>query len=109
MSILKKPVKFAQSLLKQLLKLSKGMVKAVVNSVLRILLKIGKRSNLARAGFVLPTIMMVVLVVTLAATTLVLRSLDRNRNAILPAQSKSSRIMQLRQLTEPMPNWQNFW
>jgi hypothetical protein len=71
--------------------LSEVTVKAFVNSVLRTLLKIGKRPKLAKAGFALPTTMMVILVVTLLTTTMVLRSLDRNRNAIF---TRSEQVIQ---------------
>jgi hypothetical protein len=91
MSILKKPLQIARSLLKQLRKLSEVTVKAFVNSVLRTLLKIGKRPNLAKAGFALPTVMMVTLVVVLLTSTLVLRSFDRNRNAI---NARSEQVIQ---------------
>ena len=91
MSILKKPLQIARSLLKQMRKLSEVTVKAFVNSVLRTLLKIGKRPNLAKAGFALPTVMMVTLVVVLLTSTLVLRSFDRNRNAI---NARSEQVIQ---------------
>lgn len=42
---------------------------------------LGRRSNRATAGFILPTVVMVILVVTLLTTAIVIRSTDRAKNA----------------------------
>lgn len=91
MSIPKKPIKNARNLFRQMKKPPQAALKGFVNWVLRTLLRIGKRPNLARAGFALPTTMMVILVVALLTTTMVIRSLDRNRNAI---NARSEQVIQ---------------
>jgi len=91
MAISKKKNKIARNLFQRMRKLSQSTLKAVVNWVLRALLKRGKRPRLAKAGFALPTTIMVLLVVTLLTTTLVLRSMDRNRNAI---NARSEQVIQ---------------
>jgi len=91
MSIPKKLIKIAQNLFRGTRKFSEAVVKAVVNSVLRGLLRIGQRPRLAIAGFALPTIVMVMLVVILLTTTVVLRSMDRNKNAL---NARSEQVIQ---------------
>ena len=91
MSIPKKPIKLLQNLFRQMRKLFDATAKAVANALLRSWLRVGKRPNLTRAGFALPTAMMVMLVVILLTTALVIRSMDRNRNAIL---ARSEQVIQ---------------
>ncbi|HAX89497.1 MAG TPA: hypothetical protein DCY91_25375 [Cyanobacteria bacterium UBA11370] len=52
-----------------------------MNWLLRGLVVLGQRSRLARAGFILPTVTMVMLVVILLTTAIVFRSFDRAKNA----------------------------
>lgn len=58
------------------------MIKHVVKQVLRTLWMVQRPSRLARSGFVLPTVVMVVLLVVLTATALTYRSLSRSDQAI---------------------------
>ncbi|MBD1863678.1 MULTISPECIES: hormogonium polysaccharide biosynthesis protein HpsA [Trichocoleus] len=53
----------------------------LTNWLLRSLLVVGQRSRLTNSGFVLPTVVMVSLVVVLLTTALIVRSLDRTKNA----------------------------
>ncbi|MCD8489108.1 MAG: hormogonium polysaccharide biosynthesis protein HpsA [Desertifilum sp.] len=58
-------------------------IKAILNWLSRGLLNLGKpqRRRQATAGFILPTVAMVMLVVVLITTAMVLRSFDRGKNA----------------------------
>ncbi|MDI9636500.1 hormogonium polysaccharide biosynthesis protein HpsA [Geitlerinema splendidum] len=57
-------------------------IKAILNWLSRGLLNLGKpQRRQATAGFVLPTVAMVMLVVALLTTAMVLRSFDRSKNA----------------------------
>nr|WP_290223436.1 hormogonium polysaccharide biosynthesis protein HpsA [Trichocoleus desertorum] len=55
--------------------------KKLTDWLLRSLLVVGQRSRLTNSGFVLPTVVMVSLVVVLLTTALIVRSLDRTKNA----------------------------
>ncbi|NEO32335.1 MAG: hypothetical protein F6K36_18270 [Symploca sp. SIO3C6] len=74
-------VKSFQKLFKLIGKLSRAITKALMKWLLRSLLVLGKRRSLARAGFVLPTVTMVTLVVVLLTTAILIRSFDRAKNA----------------------------
>mgnify|MGYP005838858131 CR=1 FL=1 len=52
-----------------------------MNWLLRSLFVLRRRARLSQAGFVLPTVVMVTLVVTLLVTAIVFRSFDRAKNA----------------------------
>lgn len=65
----------------QIWQLSKGNPKAQMQWLVRSLLVIGRQPRLSGAGFVLPTVLMVSLVVVLLTTAIMLRSFDRSRNA----------------------------
>jgi len=81
MSIPKKLAKVIQKLYRQLLKLSRTLTKGVMTWLLRRLMVLRHRSGLAGAGFILPTVTMVILVVILLTTAIVFRSFDRAKNA----------------------------
>jgi type II secretory pathway pseudopilin PulG len=82
MSTRKKPKKnIIQRLFKRSWQLLDRITKAIVNGVLRSLMVSKRRSRRSQAGFVLPTVVMVVLVVALLTTAIVIRSFDRAKNA----------------------------
>jgi type II secretory pathway pseudopilin PulG len=80
MSTSKKSVKIVLKLIRQILQLSRTITKKLMSFLLRGLLVFGRRSRLSRAGFVLPTVVMVMLVVVLLTSAVVFRSFDRSRN-----------------------------
>ncbi|NET61776.1 MAG: hypothetical protein F6K47_38340, partial [Symploca sp. SIO2E6] len=81
MSKSKKRIKILQKLIRQIGKLSRLITKQLMQLLLRSLLILGRRSRRATAGFVLPTVVMVSLVVILLTTAIMVRSFDRTRNA----------------------------
>jgi type II secretory pathway pseudopilin PulG len=81
MSTRKKPGNLVQHLFRKLRQLLNALTKACFNWILRSLLKLQRRSRLSQAGFVLPTVVMVVLVVILLTTAIMFRSFDRSKNA----------------------------
>jgi hypothetical protein len=81
MSIRKKFLKALQNLWKQILQLSRSITQRLKNWLLRSWLVLGRRSRFSSAGFVLPTVVMVILVVILVTTAMVYRSFDRAKNA----------------------------
>ncbi|MDX2100778.1 MAG: hypothetical protein SFW36_23615, partial [Leptolyngbyaceae cyanobacterium bins.59] len=68
-----------QEIFCQARKLAKVVTKGFITWLLRGLFALGRRT--AAAGFVLPTVVMVTLVVVLLTTAVMLRSFDRTRNA----------------------------
>ncbi|NET62426.1 MAG: hypothetical protein F6K47_41895, partial [Symploca sp. SIO2E6] len=81
MSVSKKQRNVIYQLYKQILHLAKQITKSLMNWLLRSLMVISRRSRWARAGFVLPTVVMVTLVVVLLTTAVTIRSFDRAKNA----------------------------
>jgi len=81
MSIRKKFLKALQNLWKQILQLSRSITQRLKNWLLRSWFVLGRRSRFSSAGFVLPTVVMVILVVILVTTAMVFRSFDRAKNA----------------------------
>ena len=81
MSTRKKSNNFVQRIFKQIWRFFDVATKAVVNRLLKSLLLLKRQSRLSRAGFVLPTVVMVILVVTLLTTAIMIRSFDRSKNA----------------------------
>ncbi|MBD2125335.1 hormogonium polysaccharide biosynthesis protein HpsA [Microcoleus sp. ZQ-A2] len=81
MSTRKKPTNFVQRLLKRVWRSFNVLFKALLNGVLRGLRVNKRRSRQTQAGFVLPTVVMVLLVVALLTTAIVIRSFDRAKNA----------------------------
>ncbi len=82
MSTRKKSNNFIQSIFKQIWRFFDVATKAVFNRLLRSLLVLKRQSRLSsRAGFVLPTVVMVILVVILLTTAIMIRSFDRSKNA----------------------------
>jgi type II secretory pathway pseudopilin PulG len=81
MSTTKKLIKSAQRLLRNVLQLGNNLTKQVMNWLLRNLFVFRRHPNSSQAGFVLPTVIMVMLVVTLLTTAIVFRSFDRAKNA----------------------------
>lgn len=71
-----------QKSFRQLWRLSGKSLKSFINRLLASMLgRGGRRERQATAGFVLPTVAMVMLVVVLLTTAMVLRSFDRAKNA----------------------------
>ena len=67
-----------QKLLRNIKKNNKKLFRRLLNS----LLKLGQgRGKLSKAGFILPTVMMITLVVTLMTVSIMVRSFDRAKNA----------------------------
>lgn len=81
MSLRKKLLKALQSLWKQILQLSRSITQRLRTWLLRSWLVLGRRARFSSAGFVLPTVVMVILVVVLVTTAMVYRSIDRAKNA----------------------------
>jgi type II secretory pathway pseudopilin PulG len=81
MSTRKKSNNFIQRIFKQIWRFFDVATKAVFNRLLRSLLVLKRQSRLSRAGFVLPTVVMVILVVILLTTAIMIRSFDRSKNA----------------------------
>ncbi|MBD2741161.1 hormogonium polysaccharide biosynthesis protein HpsA [Coleofasciculus sp. FACHB-1120] len=81
MSSRNKLVKAMQNLFRQMMQLARVITKTLMNWLLRSLMVIGRSSKLAKSGFILPTVTMVILVVILLTTAMVFRSFDRSKNA----------------------------
>lgn len=81
MSTRKKPRNFFQRLPRRIWRLFSTVTKSFINWVLRSLMVFKRRSRQSQAGFVLPTVVMVLLVVALLTTAIVIRSFDRAKNA----------------------------
>jgi len=82
MSSSKKPLKIVQKLIRQVWQLSWTITKKLMSFLLRGLLVFGRKSpRFSGAGFILPTVAMVLLVVALLTTAIVFRSMDRTKNA----------------------------
>ncbi|HEY9830048.1 MAG TPA: hormogonium polysaccharide biosynthesis protein HpsA, partial [Stenomitos sp.] len=81
MSTRKQPTNFVQRLLKRVWRSFNVLFKTLLNGVLRGLRVNKRRSRQSQAGFVLPTVVMVLLVVALLTTAIVIRSFDRAKNA----------------------------
>jgi type II secretory pathway pseudopilin PulG len=81
MSTTKKLIKSAQRLIRNVFQLGKTLTKQVMNWLLRNLFVLRRHPNSSQAGFVLPTVIMVMLVVTLLTTAILFRSFDRAKNA----------------------------
>ncbi|MEQ8381122.1 MAG: hormogonium polysaccharide biosynthesis protein HpsA [Coleofasciculus sp. A1-SPW-01] len=81
MSTSKKLVKTAQHLCQQISRIARTVTKTVMQWFLRRLFILKGHPRQSQAGFLLPTVTMVVLVVVLLTTAIVFRSFDRTRNA----------------------------
>ncbi|MBD1932524.1 MULTISPECIES: hormogonium polysaccharide biosynthesis protein HpsA [Cyanophyceae] len=81
MSPHKKLLKAIQNLFREMVQIAKAVTKKLMNWLLRSILVTGKKANLANAGFILPTVTMVILVVILLTTAMVFRSFERSKNA----------------------------
>jgi len=82
MSSSKKPLKIVQKLIRQVWQMSRTITKKLMSFLLRGLLVLGRKSpRFSGAGFILPTVAMVLLVVALLTTAIVFRSMDRTKNA----------------------------
>lgn len=77
----RKVSRFFQRCFRQIVHLPQTFTKRLVLSLLRILLLLSRKTQDAVAGFVLPTVVMVMLVVSLLVTAVMLRSFDRAKNA----------------------------
>lgn len=81
MSTRKKQRKSVPSLPRRIWRVFDTFTRALVNGVLRSLMVFNRRSRSSQAGFVLPTVIMVLLVVVLLTTAILIRSFDRAKNA----------------------------
>jgi type II secretory pathway pseudopilin PulG len=82
MSSSKKPLKIVQKLIRQIWQLSRTATKKLMSLILRGLFVFGRRSpRFSGAGFVLPTVVMVLLVLVLLTSAILFRSFDRSKNA----------------------------
>ncbi|MEQ9355669.1 hormogonium polysaccharide biosynthesis protein HpsA [Coleofasciculus chthonoplastes] len=81
MSIPKKLINLLQRLCHQTAKLIRSTNKRVMSWLLRRLIMMRHQLRPANSGFVLPTVVMVIIVVTLLSTAIVFRSFDRAKNA----------------------------
>ncbi|HEY9632577.1 MAG TPA: hormogonium polysaccharide biosynthesis protein HpsA [Coleofasciculaceae cyanobacterium] len=81
MSTRKKQSNFIQRLVRTVWQFFNGITKGFIRWLLRSLLISQRRTRLSQAGFVLPTIIMVSLVVVLLTTAILFRSFDRSKNA----------------------------
>jgi hypothetical protein len=81
MSTRKKPSNFIQRLFKSIWRFFNAITKTFISWLLRSSLGRQRRRRSNQAGFVLPTVVMVVLVVTLLTTAILFRSFDRSKNA----------------------------
>jgi len=82
MSTLKQYFQSAKHLFHSVRRLGRAIIKGLVNWLLRVLMRLWRNpSRLTQQGFVLPTVVMVMLVVTLLTTAIVFRSFDRAKNA----------------------------
>ena len=69
------------SLLRRVLGVTRSGAKRLMRAMLRSLMAMGRRARLPVAGFVLPTVTMVLLVVILLTVAITLRSFDRSNTA----------------------------
>jgi hypothetical protein len=76
-----KLTKVIVSLLRRILGVTRSGAKRLMRAMLQALMAIGRRAKLPVAGFVLPTVTMVLLVVILLTVAIVLRSFDRANTA----------------------------
>ncbi|MBD1890131.1 hormogonium polysaccharide biosynthesis protein HpsA [Coleofasciculus sp. FACHB-SPT9] len=81
MSSRNKLVKAIQNFFRQMMQLARTITKTLMNWLLRSLMVIGRGSKLAKSGFILPTVTMVILVVILLTTAIMFRAFDRSKNA----------------------------
>ncbi|MBD1837608.1 hypothetical protein H6F78_21690 [Coleofasciculus sp. FACHB-64] len=81
MSSRNKLVKAIQNFFRQMMQLARVITKTLMNWLLRSLMVIGRSSKLSTAGFLLPTVTMVILVVILLTTAMMFRAFDRSKNA----------------------------
>ncbi|MBE9004028.1 hypothetical protein IQ259_03020 [Fortiea sp. LEGE XX443] len=81
MSLKRQLVKIIKIFSKQIRKYSLFRVKKQINWLLRTLFLSKRRRSSVNAGFVLPTVAMVALVVVLLTTAILFRSFDRSKNA----------------------------
>ncbi len=81
MSIHKKLAKLIQTIFRQISRISRALTQKLMNWLLRGLLVISRRQGrLSRAGFALPTTIMVILVVALLTTAILVRSFNWSKN-----------------------------
>ncbi|OCQ96564.1 hypothetical protein BCD64_01310 [Nostoc sp. MBR 210] len=81
MSLKRQLVKIIKIISKKLSKYSLFTIKKQINWLLRTLFLSRKRRDSVNAGFVLPTVAMVALVVVLLTTAILFRSFERSKNA----------------------------
>lgn len=82
-----KVIRAAQSLLREVSRLSRGITKSLVSWLLRGLLVIG-RQPLSKAGFILPTTVLLLLVVVLTVGAIGYRTFSRSQQAITERQQQ---------------------
>ncbi|VXD25477.1 conserved hypothetical protein [Planktothrix serta PCC 8927] len=78
------------SLLRSIRMVFQRLTRETMRSLLRVWMRINRHDRYGRAGFVLPTVVMVILVVVLLSITIMLRSMDRAQNAQFVRASKAA-------------------
>ncbi len=78
----RKRVKANNCLHKPICQLSSDMLKRLMKWLLRSLLVMGRRAYISRSGFVLPTTVLLLLIVSLVVTALIFRSFSRTNQVI---------------------------
>ncbi|NET33407.1 MAG: hypothetical protein F6K19_15530 [Cyanothece sp. SIO1E1] len=79
---IRKVIRVTQSLFRQIWQLAEAITKGFITQLLRLLYVSTRPANWSRqSGFVLPTVVMVTLVITLLVTAVLIRSFDRTKNA----------------------------
>jgi hypothetical protein len=84
----RKVIRAAQNLLRQTNRIAHQLIKALVTWLLRGLLIVGRRSLSAKAGFVLPTTVLLLLVVVLTVGAISYRTFTRTQQAISERQQQ---------------------
>jgi hypothetical protein len=84
----RKSAKRISSLMKRLGKLPQDATKVMVTRLLRLALMMNRRSRFTATGFVLPTVVLLVLVVTLTTGALVFRAFNSSTNTIANNQNR---------------------
>jgi len=85
----RKLAKAVQSLLKQIWRLHRSISKALITWLLRTALIINRKARLSTAGFVLPTTVLLILVVSLTAGALAYRAFNTSSRTIAETQNRA--------------------
>jgi len=86
--VIRQLIRGIRSLVRQIRLFLAGITKRFVAQLLRGLLALGRRPQFTRAGFALPTTVMLVLVVTLTLSALSFRSFEQTKQVIYERQQQ---------------------